>query len=360
MREKETLLVIFGGRSTEHEVSCRSVQNIARDVDRERYEPVLLGITKEGEWRLAEDLSSIEDGSWREGKRAMLLPDASLRSLLIFEKDGSSRLQRIDVIFPALHGKYGEDGSIQGLFELSGIPYVGSGVLASAVSMDKLFTKVIAAQPLKKLGLRQARCLPVDAAELGRMEEILNRVEKSFQYPVFVKPANAGSSCGVSRVEKREELPDALRAAAKVDRKLLVEEMIYGRELECAVLRGPDMKIHASGLGEIRAAASFYDYDAKYNNPDSVTDVNPELDAENAELIRSAAKAIFAAVDGYGLARVDFFLTEDGPVFNEINTLPGFTAISMYPMLWEAKGIGKRELIQRLIDSACQRPGSSL
>ncbi|EFE90993.1 D-ala D-ala ligase N-terminal domain protein [Oribacterium sp. oral taxon 078 str. F0262] len=360
MREKETLLVIFGGRSTEHEVSCRSVQNIARDVDRERYELVLLGITKEGEWRLAEDLSSIEDGSWREGKRAMLLPDASLRSLLIFEKDGSSRLQRIDVIFPALHGKYGEDGSIQGLFELSGIPYVGSGVLASAVSMDKLFTKVIAAQPLKKLGLRQARCLPVDAAELGRMEEILNRVEKSFQYPVFVKPANAGSSCGVSRVEKREELPDALRAAAKVDRKLLVEETVYGRELECALLRGPDMKIHASGLGEIRAAASFYDYDAKYNNPDSVTDVNPELDAENAELIRSAAKAIFAAVDGYGLARVDFFLTEDGPVFNEINTLPGFTAISMYPMLWEAKGIGKRELIQRLIDSACQRPGSSL
>lgn len=354
---KQTVLAIFGGNSTEHEVSCRSVVNIVKNIDTERYEILLVGITKAGEWLLVRSLSEIESGVWLHSKtRACLLPDSGLRALWI-EEEGCSRLRRIDVIFPALHGKNGEDGTIQGLFELARIPYVGCGVLASAVSMDKLYTKLVAEKPLRELGVRQARYVSVVGAEIEQEEENIARVEAAFSYPVFVKPSNAGSSCGVTKAHDREELREAIRRAYRVDRKVLIEETIYGREVECAVFRGQDLRIEASGVGEIKAAADFYDYDAKYNNPQSETDVHPVMAEEDRGKIREAAKAVFAAVDGYGLSRVDFFLTEEGPVFNEINTLPGFTAISMYPMLWEAEGISKRVLVQKLLDAAVGRPG---
>lgn len=354
---KKTLLAVFGGSSTEHEVSCKSVVNIVKNIDADKYDVVLVGITKQGEWLLAENLDEVVSGSWYSSKtKACLLPDSKLKSLLITDEAGIVSFKKIDVIFPALHGKNGEDGTIQGLFELAQIPYVGCGVLASAVSMDKLYTKIICDGPLKNIGVRQARYVSVVGTEINDMESCVARVEEAFSYPVFIKPSNAGSSCGVTKAHNRDELVSGLRKAYEVDYKILVEETIVGREVECAVFRNCDGEIKASGIGEIKAAADFYDYDAKYNNPESETDTDPEMAEEDKELIRKAAKTVFAAVDGFSLARIDFFLTENGPVFNELNTLPGFTAISMYPMLWEVKGVDKKTLIQDLIDTAYTRP----
>lgn len=197
--------------------------------------------------------------------------------------------------------------------------------------------------------------MSVVGKQLENMDDNVSRVEAKFSYPVFIKPSNAGSSCGVTKAHNREELISGIRKAFEVDRKVLVEEMIVGREVECAVFRDKDGNVKASGVGEIKAAADFYDYDAKYNNPQSETDTDPDMDEKDRELIRRAAIAVFEAVDGWSLARVDFFLTKDGPVFNELNTLPGFTAISMYPMLWEAKGVSKKQLVQDLIDTAYTR-----
>ncbi|WP_036612915.1 D-alanine--D-alanine ligase family protein [Oribacterium sp. P6A1] len=354
---KETLLAVFGGRSTEHEVSCKSVVNIVKNINTDKYDVVLVGITKEGEWLLAGDLSDVISGKWYDSKiRACLLPDAGLKSLMISDAEGTISFRKIDVIFPALHGKNGEDGTIQGLFEMAQIPYVGCGVLASAVSMDKLYTKIICDAPLSSIGVRQAKYVSVVGNEIKDMDSCVCRVEEAFSYPVFVKPSNAGSSCGVTKAHNREELIDGLKKAYAVDYKILVEETIIGREVECAVFKDCDGEIKASGIGEIKAAADFYDYDAKYNNPQSETDTNPDIREEDAELIRKAAKTVFSAVDGFSLSRIDFFLTENGPVFNELNTLPGFTAISMYPMLWEVKGVDKAKLVQSLIDTAYTRP----
>lgn len=353
---KEVIAVIFGGRSSEHEVSCMSVQNIAGNIDADRYEIMLVGITKDGRWLLVDSLDSVRDGSWYAlDTEAQLLPDAKLRSFLLRYADGTDRLQPVDVIFPALHGKFGEDGTIQGLFELAAIPYVGCGVLASAVSMDKIYTKLLAEEPLRAIGVRQAAYVPLTGSVLSDLDECVRRAEKKLSYPMFVKPSNAGSSCGVNKAENAEALRSAISEAARYDSKVLIEETIVGREIESAVLRGGDGVTRVSGLGEIEAAAEFYDYDAKYNNPESRTNTDPEIDPAVREQVRKAAAAVFDAVDGYGLARVDFFITDQGPVFNEINTLPGFTAISMYPMLWEAAGMPKRKLIQELIDTAYTR-----
>ena len=257
----------------------------------------------------------------------------------------------IDVVFPVLHGLYGEDGTIQGLFEMAGIPYVGCGVIASAVGMDKWYTK----QVVDTTGIRQARFVPVYRDELKEMDKVIDKIEKAYPYPYFVKPSNAGSSKGVSKAADREGLKKALLLAAEHDRKILVEETIVGRELECAVLGDFDVK--ASGVGEILAAAEFYDFDAKYNNAESKTVLSPELPEGKTEEIREAAVKIFKALDGYGLSRVDFFLENDTNeiVFNEINTLPGFTAISMYPMLWKEQGLDKKALIDELINLALRR-----
>ena len=217
-------------------------------------------------------------------------------------------------------------------------------MLASAVSMDKLFTKII----VDNLGVRQAEYEPVTREQLAHMEAVTARIEGHFSYPVFIKPSNAGSSRGVSKAENREELEAGLLEAARHDRKILVEEAIVGREVECAVFGGGAEAVVASGVGEILAAAEFYDFEAKYYNEESRTVTDPELPGDAAERIRQTAVSVFQAVDGYGLARVDFFVTGDGEVvFNEINTLPGFTAISMYPMLWEARGISKDQLVDR-------------
>lgn len=350
---QQTIAVIFGGQSSEHAVSCMSVINVVKHINKEKYRVVLIGITEEGKWLKVDSLESIEDGSWRESTvGAFILPDATEKSA-VFTEGIQWEMVKLDVIFPVLHGLYGEDGTIQGLFELAKIPYVGCGVLASAVSMDKVYTKII----VDDLGIRQAAYVLVKREDLENgMEEAVSRVEAKFSYPVFVKPSNAGSSKGVGKADSREELEAALTEAARHDRKILVEEMIVGHEVECAIFGGGKTEVKASGVGEILAAADFYDFDAKYNNPESRTVINPELPGNAAEEIRQAAAAIFKAVDGYGLSRVDFFVKEDGEiVFNEINTMPGFTAISMYPMLWEAAGMDKDTLVQALIDNAFQR-----
>ena len=351
--EKRNIGVIFGGQSSEHEVSCMSVCNVASQIDPEEWNVLLIGITKTGRWVLAENIDSIRDGSWVNSEfSAEISPDAEKKCVIVTGPDDTVADVPLDAAFPVLHGKYGEDGTVQGLLELAGIPYVGCGILTSAVCMDKFYTKII----VDSIGIRQADYVGVHAYELKDMDKVVKEVESRLDYPVFIKPSQAGSSCGVSRAETREELEEGLKKAAEVDAKILVEELIRGREIECAVFGGGDGEIFASGVGEILAAAEFYDYDAKYNNPDSQTVVDPDLPKETVETIRKYAEAIFRAVDGTGLSRVDFFVREDGEVvFNEINTLPGFTAISMYPMLMEARGISKKQLIANLIDEALKR-----
>ncbi|MDO5145567.1 MAG: D-alanine--D-alanine ligase family protein [Eubacteriales bacterium] len=350
MAEKN-IVVIMGGRSSEHEVSLVSAATVIENIDTDKYNIIMVGITKEGQWKLIDTLEHLKDGSWVNGHtKAYLSPDTGRKELFLIRGDRVDGIS-IDVVFPVLHGMNGEDGTLQGLLELAGIPYVGCGVLASACSMDKFYTKII----VDSIGVRQAKFVGVHRAQLADMDGVIGKVEADLSYPVFVKPSKAGSSQGVSKAGDREELIRALELAAQHDAKILVEETIVGRELECAVLGGREVR--ASGVGEVLAADEFYSYEAKYNNEESKTIVNPELPAGKAEEIRKDAVAIFRALDCFGLSRVDFFLTDEGDevVFNEINTLPGFTSISMYPMLWEAEGIDKPALVQELIDLAMSR-----
>lgn len=355
---KKNLAVIFGGRSSEHEVSCISVLAIAGAVDKEKYNMHLIGITKEGNWLLADSIEEIKDGSWKNSKKEAIISPDTRGELIVSKKDGDTYKVtdkiKLDVIFPVLHGMYGEDGTIQGLFEMAAVPYVGCGVFASAASMDKFYTKLV----VDTLGIRQAIYVPVLKSQLENMDEVVKRVEEKLSYPVFIKPSKAGSSKGVSKADNREMLIKGLLEAAEHDYKILVEETIVGRELECAVMGYGDTT-KASGIGEILAAeeAAFYDFDAKYNNADSKTVIGPNLPEGIEEEIRENAVKIFNALDGFGLSRVDFFLEKDtnSVVFNEINTLPGFTSISMYPMLWKAKGYSIEELVETLIEMAKER-----
>ncbi len=351
MEKKRTVAVLFGGQSSEHEVSCMSAVNVIQAISPERYDVVLIGITKEGKWLLAESLEEIQKDSWRESRvQAVIPPDASEQGVLLIQGDQVRRRQ-IDVVFPVLHGMYGEDGTVQGLLEMARIPYVGCGVLSSAISMDKAYTKQI----VEYLGIRQARYVLVTRWELDNPKECVKRVEEKLSYPVFVKPSKAGSSQGVSCAGGPDELKKALTEAARHDSRILVEETIKGREIECAVLGGREAK--ASDAGEILSAEAFYTYKAKYFNAQSRTVLHPVLPEGVLEYIREAAVRIFHAVDGFGLARVDFFLEEETNqvVFNEINTMPGFTGISMYPMLWAEKGLPGEKLIDRLIGFAFER-----
>ena len=349
---KKQVAVIFGGISSEHEVSCVSVVNVAGGFRKDKYDVNLIGITKEGKWLLADGLESIQDGTWCQSRKtAVISPDRGRPGLLVLDGD-TCEYRKIDVIFPVLHGKFGEDGTIQGLFELSGIPYVGCGVLSSAVSMDKISTKIFVDQ----LGVRQAHYVTDIARDLSELDATVKAVEEKLGYPVFVKPSNAGSSRGVSKANDREELKKAVALAKEHDTRVLIEEMIVGHEVECGVLGGDDVK--ASRVGEVQAAAEFYDYEAKYHNAESKTVIDPPgIPAAAKETVQKNAVQIFKTVSGFGLSRVDFFIEDgtDDVVFNEINTLPGFTNISMYPMLWNDKGLTTEELIDRLVETAYER-----
>lgn len=350
---KLSVCILFGGISPEHEVSLRSAESVLNQIDHEKYNIFPVGITKEGDWILfgGDDYSMLPAGTWQsheKNRRAALSPVHG-QGLLSFENDCVVR-ERIDVVFPVLHGSNGEDGAIQGLLQIAGIPYVGPHIAASAACMDKCMTKLVADQA----GVRQADWLLVTQNTFSRdPEAICNQVEAKFQYPVFVKPAGTGSSVGVSKVRDREGLISALEAALAFDWKVLVEEFIDGQEVECAVL-GNDTPV-ASVCGEVDSGADFYDYEAKYISDSSNLYIPARISDEAAECVRESAVRVYGALGCCGLSRVDFFVKKDGEVvFNEINTLPGFTSISMYPKLFEASGIPYPQLIDQLLELAME------
>ena len=351
---KLNVCVLFGGISPEHDVSLRSAESVLNNMDPEKYNIFPVGITKEGNWLLfgGKDYSELPGGAWQgnpNNRKATISPIRG-QGLLIFEGDCVVR-ELIDVVFPVLHGENGEDGAMQGLLQMAGIPYVGPHVSASAVAMDKTLTKLV----IDNAGVPQAAWLLVRSKELShQMDHILDRIETRFAYPVFVKPAGTGSSVGVSKAADREELTNALRHAGAFDEKILVEEFIHGREVEVAVM-GNESPV-ASICGEIDSGADFYDYDAKYVTDTSVAYIPARIPEDVAELVRDAAIQVYTAIGCQGLSRVDFFVTyEDNRlVFNEINTLPGFTSISMYPKLFGASGIAYGQLIDELLQLALE------
>ena len=352
--KKLNVCVLFGGVSPEHDVSLRSAESVLNNMDPEKYNIFPVGITKNGDWVLfgGTDYAMLPSGEWLNhpnNRRAAISPVRG-QGLLSFEGDCVVR-ELIDVVFPVLHGENGEDGAMQGLLQLAGIPYVGPHISASAVAMDKTLTKLVADQA----GVPQAAWLLVRNNELdSHMEDVLNRVEGKFSYPVFVKPAGTGSSVGVSKAADRAALQDALLKAGAFDKKILVEEFIPGREVEVAVM-GNDSPV-ASVCGEIDSGAEFYDYDAKYVTDTSGAYIPARISEEVEEQVREAAVRIYSAIGCQGLSRVDFFVTyeDNRVVFNEINTLPGFTSISMYPKLFAASGIPYGQLIDELLKLALE------
>jgi len=348
---KKNIVLLFGGQSTEHDISRRSVMTFIEHIDREIYEVFTVGITRQGRWLLFEgDAEEILADTWSDhGVQALISPDAVNGGLLLFREAGIERVS-VHVVIPVLHGLYGEDGSVQGLLRLAQIPYVGCGILASAVAMDKFYTKLI----VEPLGIRQAKYVGV-LENLYDQEAVAKEVEHVLGFPVYVKPSNAGSSIGVSKAIDTTSLHEALVLAFKHDRKVLVEENIVGREVECAVIGNLD--VSASDVGEIIAADAFYDFDAKYNRSDSQTVVSATMPEALRKQIQNDASMIFRAIDGRGLARVDFFIeaSTGEVVFNEINTFPGFTSISMYPMLLKGLGLEMKALISKLIELAVLR-----
>lgn len=350
---KKVIAVLFGGQSSEHDVSKVSAANIISHINQDKYTVLPVYITKEGHWLLYDGpVENIQNDTWEKyATEAILSPDATHRG--IFRIVGEKvKLMPVDLVFPVLHGANGEDGTIQGLFELAKIPYVGCGVLSSAVSMNKAFTKII----VEKLGIDQAKYTVVYRNEIENdIESCIEKVEDVCSYPCFVKPACAGSSVGITKAHNRDELVDGLWTASKEDRTVVIEENITGYELECAVLGNTDVK--ASAVGQVLAAAEFYDYDAKYNNKESKTVIPAPIPENKTEEIREKAVKIFKALDGRGLSRVDFFMEEgtERIVFNEINTLPGFTPISMYTMLFNEVGLSTEEIIDKIIDLGFSR-----
>ena len=352
--KKLSVCILFGGMSPEHEVSLRSAESVLNHIDHSKYNVFPVGITKEGDWILftGKDYSMLPSGEWKtypENRRAAISPVRG-QGLLSFEGDCVVR-ERIAVVFPVLHGENGEDGTMQGLLKLAGIPYVGPQVAASAVAMDKTLTKLVCDQEK----VPQAAWQLVRRSELeNRMEEIIRCLESRFPYPMFVKPAGTGSSVGVSKAADGEALRRALIAAAVYDEKILVEEFIRGKEIEVAVM-GNDSPV-ASVCGEIDSGAEFYDYEAKYITDTSVAYIPARIPEEVAEAVREQAVKVYMAIGCRGLSRVDFFVTDGDNriVFNEINTIPGFTSISMYPKLFAASGIPYTQLIDELIDLAME------
>lgn len=338
--------VIFGGMSTENEVSCISGASVIKHLNKEKYNVFPIYIDKIGNWYKVK-LEDIEKSEELENKEHI--------------ENITEYLKQMDVIFPVLHGLYGEDGTIQGLFELLKIPYVGCGVLASSVGMDKVYTKLI----FEKANINQAKYIYIRKynekyiyideefnERILELEDIAKITNDKLRFPVFVKPSNSGSSVGINKAHNIEELKNAIVEAGKYDNKILIEEGIVGKEVECAVLGNED--VISSCVGEIKSADEFYSYDAKYNNENSKTLIPAEISEENSKEIQKLAIKAFKAISGRGLSRVDFFIEDktEKIYINEINTLPGFTSISMYPKLFEAVGISYEKLLDNLIKLA--------
>lgn len=363
------MAVVFGGRSGEHTISCATAAGVLRAIDRERYDVVPVGITRSGKWvRVADDPAALELDDSRppveitvegmgQGELVVALGGGPLTAVTA---GGPELLGEVDVVLPLLHGPYGEDGTIQGLLEMLGLPYVGCGVLASAAGMDKQVTKVL----LGAAGIETAPHVVVGPHRWAREREQVLAECQSLGYPLFVKPARAGSSLGITRVDAGGDLVAAIEAARLVDPKVLVEAGVVGREVEVAVLAGHgDDAPRVAEPGEIvmdaaHGAGEFYDYETKYLAHEAVQMVCPaRISPRERELLMSTAARAFEALGGEGLMRVDFFLTADGrALVNEVNTMPGFTPFSMYPYMWQVSGLGYTELVTELIELALERP----
>lgn len=355
MTTKLVVAVLFGGRSSEHSISCATARGVLQAIDRDRYDVLPIGITRDGAFTLASanpddyvlipgQLPEVEDNGTR-----IIWPDSAHSNELWLSGDGPDRsLGNVDVVFPILHGPYGEDGTIQGMLELYGLPYVGSGVLASSLGMDKHFTKTV----LQAAGIEVAPWRTIKRYDWHKRPQAIRAMAEQMSLPVFVKPARAGSSVGVGKVSNWNEFAQAMDEAFLEDDHVLIEAGIVGREVECAVLQGmPGEPTRASVAGEIVVSGrDFYDFEAKYLGAEGIDLVCPaQLSTDElAELQRLSIRA-FEAIGGAGLARVDFFLTETGFVLNEINTMPGFTPISMFPRCWQETGLSYSDLIDELI-----------
>jgi D-alanine-D-alanine ligase len=342
--------VLFGGRSGEHEVSLASAASIIRGLDPEKYEAVPIGITKEGHWLIGAGAQKMLPEVLRTGQRVLMSADPTESALMPL--DGSPRGQKLDVVFPVIHGTFGEDGTMQGLLELAGLPFVGAGVLGSAIGMDKDVAKKL----MQVAGIPVVPWIAVQRADWERQpKEIRRAIEKKFKYPVFVKPATLGSSVGMTKVHSRAELGPALDLAAEFAMKIMVERAVSAREIEVSVLGNHDPR--ASIPGEIVPHREFYDYAAKYLEEGTKLLIPAKLTKSEVKKVQGMAVTAFRALELSGMARVDFFIEKrGGKIFlNEVNTIPGFTSISMYPKLWEANGIPFRELIGKLIDLALEQ-----
>jgi D-alanine-D-alanine ligase len=342
--------VLFGGRSGEHEVSLASAASIIRGLDPQKYEAVPIGITKEGHWLIGEGAQKMLPEVLRTGQRVVMSADPTESALMPI--DGSARGQKLDVVFPVIHGTFGEDGTMQGLLELAGLPFVGAGVLGSAIGMDKDVAKKL----MQVAGIPVVPWIAVQRADWERQpKEIRRAIEKKFKYPVFVKPATLGSSVGMTKVHSRAELGPALDLAAEFAMKIMVERAVSAREIEVSVLGNHDPR--ASLPGEIVPHREFYDYAAKYLEEGTKLLIPAKLKKSEVKKVQAMAVTAFRALELSGMARVDFFIEKrGGKIFlNEVNTIPGFTSISMYPKLWEANGIPFRELIGKLIDLALEQ-----
>ncbi|MGV8119330.1 MAG: D-alanine--D-alanine ligase family protein [Candidatus Xenobiia bacterium LiM19] len=360
MSKKINVAVIFGGRSGEHEVSLVSAKSVIDALDKEKYEVVPIGITKEGQWFTGSDpiktLKSEEKPVLK--KRALLSADRDMKGVVILttSREGEfvfDRIIPVDVIFPVLHGPYGEDGTIQGLFEMADIPFVGSGVLASSCAMDKVIMKSL----FKSAGLRVTDDMVIKRSEWeNEREKILTDLEATLHFPLFVKPPNLGSSVGINKAHDRNELSKYIEIAFEFDRKVLVEQAVpQAREIECSVL-GNENPV-ASVPGEIVPCNEFYDYEAKYIAGKSQTLIPADLERGLAEEVKEMAVKGYMSLNCEGMARADFFLEKgtDRLYINELNTIPGFTSISMYPKLWEADGLPYSQLLDRLLELAIER-----
>ena len=351
---KQHICVIFGGVSTEHKVSCVSASFVISNLDREKYYVSAMGITENGEWYLYNgSVENIKNDTWYDDKEnlvpAVISPCSLHHGFLTFNKrEMKFDIHRVDVAFPVLHGKNGEDGTMQGLFALAGIPFVGSDTYASAVGMDKVTAKLLA----EREGIKTAPFLVCRKNASFDAERFADEVEANFEYPVFVKPANAGSSVGITKAKNRQMLLDGIKLAFENDKKVLVEKTIKGKEVEVAVIGNADPV--AVGCGEIAPNADFYDYDTKYVTDTSEAFIPARIPESVARRVCESAEIIYRALDCAGLSRVDFFVDGDDIVFNEINTLPGFTSISMYPKINAFYGRKSAPLLDELISLALE------
>ena len=349
---KITIAMLFGGMSSEHEISKVSAQNVINLLSPEKYFVIPVYISKEGRWMLYDgNVDNLANVHWdKQGTAAALSPDATQRGLMRLVGN-KVKILPVDVVFPVMHGKCGEDGSVQGLCELAGIPCVGSGILSSAACLDKEFMKIVASS----IGIPQTVYITAHKDDLeANMTEIYKQTRYKIGYPCFVKPANGGSSIGITKVNEKSELKAALENASLYDKKFIIERAVVGREFECAVLgnRTPEV----SGVAEILPSNEFYDYEAKYCDTGSQTIIDADIADEIKKTLRDYAVRIYQALNCAGMARVDFFYdtVKNRVLFNEINTIPGFTSISMYQMLWKSKGMNGTELVDKLIDLALE------